>query len=292
MSRTTFDAKFGESFLDQVPGGAGVYRYLSADGGVLYVGKAKNLRKRLASYRNASRKRAHRKMRIVVREAHSLVFETCDSEREALLRESQLIRELRPRFNVDGAYAFLYPSLGFGFREGATLLCMTTKVAEFEGLGLEWFGCFRSRPRVKRAFESLLALLGMLGHRESSRRLPVYPRIKGSRLVGFRQVPLDVRASLPDLFGGETAQALSMIATRLLSKPRALANPAAMQAHLDALSEFYVSDARRLRHALNAAGRAGTLVDQDERDALFISVSSESGAHFDQFQSSPRRAST
>jgi len=78
------------------------------------VGKAKNLRRRLSKYRNATREKAHRKMRILVREAHALAYEICESEQAALLRESELLRSLRPPFNVDGAYAFLYPSVGVG----------------------------------------------------------------------------------------------------------------------------------------------------------------------------------
>jgi excinuclease ABC subunit C len=97
VSRAAFDDKFGEALVARAPTTAGVYRYLSVEREVLYVGKAKNLRRRLANYRNATRKKVHRKLRTLVREAHSLVYETCDSEAAALLREGELIRELKPR---------------------------------------------------------------------------------------------------------------------------------------------------------------------------------------------------
>ena len=72
MPQLTFDQKFGEGLLARVGTGPGVYRYSDAEGVVIYVGKAKNLRRRLASYRNAGRKKAHRKMRRIVKAASSL----------------------------------------------------------------------------------------------------------------------------------------------------------------------------------------------------------------------------
>jgi predicted GIY-YIG superfamily endonuclease len=270
LSRAAFDRKFGDQLVPQAPTAAGVYRYLSPEQEVLYVGKAKNLRRRLASYRNATSKKSHRKLRTLVREAHSLVYETCASEAAALLRESELIRELRPAYNVEGAYTFLYPSLGLGECDKRTVLCFTTAPEAFAHLGLTWYGCFRSRPRVKAAFGALVDLLCLTSHREKATRLPAAPRLKGSRLVGLRQLPADIAASLPALFAGEQSAVLGKLARLLLAKPNALRDAAQVESNLKCVLHFYEVDAVRLRHALVAQGRLGSYVPQDERDALFI----------------------
>src|SRR5690606_29572813 len=96
-------------------------------GEVLYVGKAKNLRRRLNTYRLASPKKRHRKMRTLVRLASRLEIEPLATEEEALLREGELIRSLRPPHNVEGAYEFLYPSLGVGMWDKHLLLAATTE---------------------------------------------------------------------------------------------------------------------------------------------------------------------
>ena len=147
-----FDRKFGVDFLRELPETPGVYLFKDEAGAVLYAGKARNLRRRLAGYRNASRRKAHRKMRTLVREAHSLEVRLQQSEADALLLENELIRTLRPPYNVDGAYDFLYPSIGTGRHEGRLLLCFTSRPESFDRLPLRWHGCFRSRLRALDAF--------------------------------------------------------------------------------------------------------------------------------------------
>ena len=80
------------------PKGPGVYRMIDAKGEVLYVGKAKSIRKRIVSY---ARQAGHtaRIMRMIVATA-SMEFVTTATETEALLLEANLIKRLRPRFNV------------------------------------------------------------------------------------------------------------------------------------------------------------------------------------------------
>lgn len=270
VPKDTFDDKFGAELWSEAPTCPGVYRFVDAKGVVLYVGKAKNLRRRLANYRNASRKRVHRKLRLLVSKANALSYELCESDHAALLRESELIRQLRPRYNVDGAFDFLYPSIGVGECARTTLVCFTTRPEEFEHLGLRWYGCFRSRPRVKLAFEALTEILTLIAHREKSVHLPDYPRLKGSRVVGFRQVPKDVAALLDSFFGGQDRALASQLARLLLDKPRALQSASDVQERLQHLAHFFTEDAQRLRHTLDTLGNAAHHIARDERDALFI----------------------
>ncbi|HEC14588.1 MAG TPA: excinuclease ABC subunit UvrC, partial [Rhodospirillales bacterium] len=84
--------------LNALPGSPGVYRMINSTGDVLYVGKAKNLRKRVAAYTKPERL----SLRIckMVGETASMEFVTTHTEAEALLLEANLIKRLRPRFNI------------------------------------------------------------------------------------------------------------------------------------------------------------------------------------------------
>ena len=80
------------------PDGPGVYRMIAENGEVLYVGKAKNVRKRVASYTRLAG-HVNRIARMIASTA-SMVFISVETETEALLLEANLIKQLKPRFNV------------------------------------------------------------------------------------------------------------------------------------------------------------------------------------------------
>ncbi len=80
------------------PNGPGVYRMIAENGDVLYVGKAKNVRKRVASYTRLAG-HVNRIARMIAATA-SMVFISVETETDALLLEANLIKQLKPRFNV------------------------------------------------------------------------------------------------------------------------------------------------------------------------------------------------
>jgi excinuclease ABC subunit C len=85
-------------YLPGLTGEPGVYRMLDAQGAVLYVGKARNLRARVAAYARLS---GHTpRIARMIRETASMMFLTTATETEALLLEQNLIKQLKPRFNV------------------------------------------------------------------------------------------------------------------------------------------------------------------------------------------------
>jgi excinuclease ABC subunit C len=83
----------------QLPAGPGVYLYKDVHGGVLYVGKAKNLRARVRSYFNEDRL-AEVRTGSLVGEAAEIDYILVDNEKEALALENNLIKQYKPRFNV------------------------------------------------------------------------------------------------------------------------------------------------------------------------------------------------
>ena len=247
-----------------------MYLFKDEAGVVLYAGKAKNVRRRLASYRNASRRKAHRKMRMLVREADCLEVRLQSSEGDALRVENELIRSLRPRYNVEGAFDFLYPAIGTGASEHQLLLCFTSDCDAYADLGLRWHGTFRPRRRARDAFDSLVDLLGLIGHFEPRSRLPRAPRLRGSRLVALRRVPLELLEPLRGFFDGESNALLGDLFGRLLESRVARREAAEVQEAVRCLEAFYRRDVLRLQDALRSIGRSERFVKQHERDALFI----------------------
>jgi excinuclease ABC subunit C len=88
-----------EQAVRLAPTSPGVYRMLNAANDVLYVGKAKNVKKRLASYARIAAVQPARIMRVIAATVSVEIVST-STETEALLLEANLIKQLRPRFNV------------------------------------------------------------------------------------------------------------------------------------------------------------------------------------------------
>jgi excinuclease ABC subunit C len=98
-----------EATLATLPLVPGVYRMLDAKGDALYVGKARSLKRRVAAYTQIAR--LPERLRRMVHETRSLEVVTTASEAEALLLEANLIKRLRPRYNIvlrdDKSYPWL-----------------------------------------------------------------------------------------------------------------------------------------------------------------------------------------
>jgi excinuclease ABC subunit C len=84
--------------LRTLGGAPGVYRFLAADGAPLYVGKAKNLKRRVAAYTRPDRMPV--RLQRMIAQVRSVEIVTTHTEAEALLLESNLIKKLKPRYNV------------------------------------------------------------------------------------------------------------------------------------------------------------------------------------------------
>jgi len=87
-----------QAYLPTLDNSPGVYRMLDAQGRVLYVGKARNLKKRVSNYANPQGHTG--RISPMISETASMMFLTTRTETEALLLEQNLIKQLKPRFNV------------------------------------------------------------------------------------------------------------------------------------------------------------------------------------------------
>jgi excinuclease ABC subunit C len=109
-----FDAK---AFLRTLSSSPGVYRMMSSAGQILYVGKAKNLKKRVSSY--FQKQHPDARIRSMVSQISDIEITLTNTEAEALILENNLIKEHRPRYNVllrdDKSYPYIYVSTADSF---------------------------------------------------------------------------------------------------------------------------------------------------------------------------------
>jgi excinuclease ABC subunit C len=94
--------RLGPEFFQKLPDRPGVYLMCGPQEGVLYVGKAKSLRRRLGSYRVANPERLSRRIVRLLFQVTRIEWDECPSEAAALRREEWLIATLNPKFNAAG----------------------------------------------------------------------------------------------------------------------------------------------------------------------------------------------
>jgi hypothetical protein len=150
---------FDADTLAALPAEPGVYRFYGRDGGLLYVGKAHDLRARVASYFRPGRDLRRRAPELLER-VHRLEVERTGSELAALLREQELIGELRPELNVQrqvgrrrsvvGDFALLLPAADPG--EVDVLLIRNGQLADRTTASTRGVGMREVRRALKRVF--------------------------------------------------------------------------------------------------------------------------------------------
>ncbi len=138
---TTADYQNVSASLPKQPG---IYKFIDREGTIIYVGKAKNLKNRLSSY-FGSKKHQTAKTKTMVRNANHFEYTIVETETDALLLESTLIKKFQPRYNVmlkDGKnYSYICIK-----KERFPRVFLTRKVIKD---GSTYFGPYMSKARVK-----------------------------------------------------------------------------------------------------------------------------------------------
>lgn len=146
------DDKDYKELLDTLPSEPGVYKFRDREGKLIYVGKAKNIKKRVSSYFN--REHEVNKTTVMVKTAVSLEFTIVDSEQDALLLENNLIKAFLPRYNVLLKDGKTYPFICIK-KENFPRVFYTRKLIKD---GSEYFGPYTSMGRVHVLLETIKML--------------------------------------------------------------------------------------------------------------------------------------
>ena len=105
----TLTNEYLKGIVSNLPDSPGIYQYLNAEGVIIYVGKAKNLKRRVSSYFN--REHPNGKTRLLVSKIADIRYIVVKSEEDALLLENNLIKKYKPRYNVLLKDDKTYPSI-------------------------------------------------------------------------------------------------------------------------------------------------------------------------------------
>lgn len=138
--------------VKSLPQSPGIYKYLDKSGKIIYVGKAKNLKKRVSSY--FVKKHTSYKTNILVKNIRSIEYIVVETENDALLLENTLIKELQPKYNVMLKDDKTYPWLCIKNENFPRVFYTRQKIND----GSEYFGPFTSVYMIK----TLLTLIRQL----------------------------------------------------------------------------------------------------------------------------------
>jgi excinuclease ABC subunit C len=146
MDQETF-----QQIVQTIPLEPGIYKYFGAGKELLYVGKAKSLRKRVSSYFNKTL--SNYKTYELVKRIHSIEFTLVDSEQDAFLLENSLIKQYQPRFNINLKDDKSYPFIVIKKEHFPRVFLTRRKIND----GSEYLGPFTSVARVRELIDFIKA---------------------------------------------------------------------------------------------------------------------------------------
>ena len=137
----------------KIPTEPGIYKYYDARDELLYVGKAKNLRKRVSSY--FTKTFTNYKTHELVQRIKRVEFTIVNSEQDAFLLENSLIKQFQPRFNIDLKDDKSYPYMVFKHEHFPRIFLTRRKIND----GSEYLGPFTSVAKVRELLDFIKATI-------------------------------------------------------------------------------------------------------------------------------------
>lgn len=226
--------RLGADFFKNIPTTAGVYKMHDARGVVVYVGKARNLRQRLRSYRVANPERMKRRHLRLLQSVVRIDFDLCKDEPAALKHEAKLIRKLRPKFNRAGVWQGKPKFVVWRFgNDVIEFSIQETPVNGWDRVGP--VGAYA--PRLMGVLVRLLWMASAGQTRVCEMPFGWMRNIMPE--VAAVAVNVDeVRASMERAFGGETEALIDWLITKL-PEPASVFDAAAIAEDLEELAEFF-----------------------------------------------------
>ena len=243
----------------------GVYTMYDNRDEVLYVGKAKNLQKRVTSYRYSKSRKTQR----MIAHINRIGFEICKSETDAILLENLLIRSLRPPFNVANKKPETYYYISTARRGNKREFRLSMRqLSDYP----KCYGCFKGHLKVRKGLGALLKLL--------------YVKDSGIKHAHFlpsqllkRITPMRFNVRLNDQTGVQVDQLLKGSSSLLLDdlEEMILKTPFRdkftlmfMQNELEHLKMFFALGPERNHLIKKELGLESALIPQDQLDDLQV----------------------
>src|SRR6187549_743881 len=134
-----------------IPDSAGIYKYFDIDNNLIYVGKAKNLRKRITSYfiKTLTSYKTYELVQRIVR----IEFTIVNSEQDAFLLENSLIKQFQPKFNINLKDDKSYPYIVIKNEPFPRIFLTRRRIAD----GSEYLGPFTSVGKVRELLDFVKA---------------------------------------------------------------------------------------------------------------------------------------
>ncbi len=269
--------RLGKEFFSHLPKEPGVYRMKNERGEIIYVGKANSLRARLRSYTYANQENSSRKVLRMIYLIHSIEVETLPDEKAALIKENELLRTLKPYFNVMNTSPETYLFAHLKMDEAGLMIHLAMKedssypdiYGAFKGLGLGYRAhkallrlLWRSFNECRHGFElpSILTNRKKLAHYAFQ-----FPENLGAdeRLKLYR--------NLKRFFNGTSKCFLDDLVARLLKREDLAAFVSeSIQADLEEVLEFYERATRRNRRLRKELDLGEGLLAQEKIDDYLV----------------------
>jgi hypothetical protein len=261
--------RLGVELFKSAPKTPGVYTMFGLGGHVLYIGKAKDLRARLNSYKRARPDQVSRKVIRLLNVVEGIRWEVCESEEAALLRENQLLRDMRPPFNVVNTRPDTYYFIGVKLFENEIRFRLTTNPRKQADL---LFGAYKGRGLVRDGYAALLRLVW-------AAQAPATPRFEfPARLTRYQPPYLYSTTFRPDWFpllkkflNGTDDSLLPELTVGLLQNealPRFVYGM--IQDDLETALEFFNVCPARNRRLKKAGGYRSRVIPQEKIDDLIV----------------------
>jgi hypothetical protein len=252
--------RFGAQFFRDIPRAPGVYLMHAASQRLLYVGKARDLRQRLGSYRYISERTARKTIRLL-HAVETISWELCASEPAACLRENELLRQHRPRFNRMNIYPQAYPFVELCPQETGFAVRITLDSTE------HCYGAFKGNARA--AVAALFRLLWARLHaRDDYGPLPRALILeRAPRAWSFAAAPVWFTALQQFLSGHSDVLLRDLQQT---DSPGSEFHRQFRESDIELLSEFFARGPQRNRRALDCTDATVTRIAQEKLDDLLL----------------------
>lgn len=264
VSETQRD-RVNAAMLEKPPHDPGVYTMYGRKDDVLYVGKAKDLFKRITSYRYSK----SRKVQSMIAQVERIGFEICKTETDAILLENLLIRSLRPPFNHANKQPETYYYISTRRRGNKREFRLSMRIPEDYP---KVYGCFKGHGKTRKGLGALLKMLYL------SQNELINACYLPKQLLG-RLTPMRYEIQIDSDFGVMVHQMLEGTSGLLISEFEDMVEASSFsdrftynyfQNELEQLKIFYALGPERNRQIVQEMNLDSSIIQQDQLDDFFV----------------------